>query len=258
MEAGAVAVVPRPPGLTHPGFEAAARELLQTVKLMSEIKVVRRRPSAWREREPGPPAPAVPAQARPGVEVVAIGASTGGPQALQAILSGLRQELSAPVLIVQHIAPGFVAGFVEWLAGASNFPLRIASAGEHPRPGHGYVAPDGCHLGVEAGPRLVLSDQAPENGFRPSVAYLFRSVEKIFGPRAVGVLLTGMGSDGVEELKALKDRGAVTIAQDEASSLIHGMPGAAIKLEAATYVLPPEDIAALLETWLGRSNWRPQ
>jgi len=145
---------------------------------------------------------------------------------------------------------------VEWLGGASRFPVHIAAQGELPLPGHAYVAPDGLHMGVSCGPRIELSDQAPENGLRPSVNHLFRSAARVLGPRAVGVLLTGMGRDGAEELKTMKDKGAVTIAQDEASSIVHGMPGEAIKLGAATYILPPEGIASMLAGLIDKANGR--
>jgi len=148
--------------------------------------------------------------------------------------------------MVQHIASGFTKGFVEWLSSTSHFPVHVASHGEYPLPGHGYVAPDGFHLGIGNGPRIVLSDHAPENGLRPSVAYLFRSVAQTLGPHAVGVLLTGMGRDGAAELKEMKDRGAVTIVQDEESSVVYGMPGEAISIGAAVYVLPPVKIASAL------------
>ncbi|MFH1036139.1 MAG: chemotaxis-specific protein-glutamate methyltransferase CheB [Pseudomonadota bacterium] len=250
IEAGALAVVPRPPGLTHPDHEATVRELIQTVKLMSEIKVVTRK--TWPQV---PPSIVVPAPLALGnIQIVAIGASTGGPVALQQILSGLPMNLPFPLLIVQHISAGFVRGFVDWLAEASRFPLLIASHGERPRPGQGYVAPDGFHLGVGAGPRLVLSDHAPENSLRPSVAYLFRTVAAIFGPQAVGVLLTGMGSDGARELLLMRQKGAITIAQDKDSSVIHGMPGVAIGMDAATHVLPPEGISAMLVALAEQTN----
>jgi two-component system, chemotaxis family, protein-glutamate methylesterase/glutaminase len=254
IEAGALAVVRRPPGMNHDAFEADSKELIQTVKLMSEIKVVRRIPRLKSERVPVPPSIGEAPKASTGIQIAAIGSSTGGPLVLQKILSGLPLELPFPVLIVQHIALGFVNGFVEWLAGTSHLPLRVASHGEHPLPGHGYIAPDGYHMGVESGLRIVLSDHAPENGLRPSVAYLFRSVAQVIGPRAVGVLLTGMGRDGAEELKMMKDKGAITIAQDEESSVVHGMPGEAIKCGAATYVLSPESITTLLATSVRKMN----
>ena len=248
IEAGALAVVRRPPGINHEEFVAGSRELIQTVKLMSEIKVVRRIPGAVKARMAARPSVSLPLQRTTEIKVIAIGASTGGPPVLQKILSDLPQGFPVPVLIVQHIAQGFVEGFTEWLSGASRFPVSVASHGERLEPGHGYVAPDGFHLGVGNGLRIVLSDHAPENGMRPSADHLFRTVAQALGPAAVGVLLTGMGRDGAVGLKTMKEKGAITIAQDEESSVVHGMPGEAIKLGAATQVLPPEDIAVILNT----------
>jgi len=109
-------------------------------------------------------------------------------------------------------------------------------------------------MGIGVGPRIVLNDQPPENGLRPSVANLFRSVTQVLGPAAVGVLLTGMGRDGAEELKAMKEKGAITIAQDKESAIVHGMPGEAINIDAATYVLPPEGIAELIASLSKKKN----
>jgi two-component system chemotaxis response regulator CheB len=246
IEAGALAAVSRPQGIGHPRHETSAQEMVQTVKLMSEVKVVRR----WPRLKSTPvvlPTPQMQVRRAPAeIQVVAIGASTGGPLVLQAILSGLPKDLPVPVLIVQHMAPGFVQGFAEWLAQSSGFPVHIPTDGEYPLPGHAYVAPDGVHMGVGTGGRVILSADEPENGLRPSVSYLFRCVAQVFGRQAVGILLTGMGRDGAEELRLMKDGGAVTIAQDKESSVVHGMPGEAIKLDAATYVLSLENIAAAL------------
>lgn len=251
IEAGALAVVLRPPGLDHEEFESASKELIQTVKLMSEIKVVKRiaaREKKWKPSTgPGLPAP----KAEMEIRVAAIGASTGGPAILLQILSVLPKDLSYPILIVQHIANGFISGFIEWLGSTSQFPVSIAVHGQDLIPGHAYVAPDGFHMGVKDGPRVVLSDHAPENGLRPSVAYLFRTVAQVFGPQSMGILLTGMGKDGADALKTMKERGAITVAQDEESSVVYGMPGEAVRLGAATHVLSPEGIAAML-TDLGR------
>jgi two-component system, chemotaxis family, protein-glutamate methylesterase/glutaminase len=247
MEAGALAVALRPPGIDSASFGDDSRELIQTVKLMSEIKVVRRIAHA----APEPRFPSAGDKHGPiaasGIALVAIGASTGGPPALKRVLSGLPENFRFPILIVQHIASGFALGFAQWLASSSGILVHIASDGEAPLPGHAYLAPEGLHLGVAKGPRIELSSDPPENGgLRPSVAYLFRSIAKALGPNAVGILMTGMGRDGAEELKAMRAMGALTIAQDEASSIVFGMPGEAIKLGAATYVLPPEGIAEFL------------
>jgi two-component system, chemotaxis family, protein-glutamate methylesterase/glutaminase len=152
-----------------------------------------------------------------------------------------------PVLLVQHIAPGFIQGFTDWLAQSIPLAIHVARHGDVLLPGHVYVAPDGYHMGPAGNGRLALSRGQPENGARPAVSALFRDVARTFGKHAVGVLLSGMGKDGAEELRVLRDYGAVTIAQDKESSVVHGMPGEAIKRDAATYVLPPEGIAEALK-----------
>jgi two-component system chemotaxis response regulator CheB len=225
------------------------------VKLMSEIKVVRRMPRNPCARASPPSATDVEAGHGAETALVAIGASTGGPPALKAVLSSLPEDFCLPILIVQHIAQGFVAAFAQWLAGASGHPVHIAFHGEATLPGHVYLAPDDFHLGISKGQHIALSDDPPENGgLRPSVSHLFRSVAQVLGSRAVGVLLTGMGRDGARELRYLREAGALTIAQDEASSIVYGMPGEAVKIEAATYVLPPESIAALLGDLAGKAK----
>jgi len=247
MEVGALALVAKPVGLGHDEYENMARELTETVRLMSEVKVVKRWPRTPRMGAPVgvPSVHDLPASSA-SVKVVAIGASTGGPIALQAILAGLPGDFPAPVLIVQHMTPGFLDGLAEWLQQSTGFPVHIATPNEVPRPGHAYLAPDGAHLGVDAAGHVVLSRSDPENGLRPSVAHLFRTVAENQGKNAIGVLLTGMGKDGAAELKLMKEKGAVTVAQDKATSVVHGMPGEAIRLEAVVHVLPPERIAEAL------------
>ncbi|MBI2748068.1 MAG: chemotaxis-specific protein-glutamate methyltransferase CheB [Burkholderiales bacterium] len=253
MAAGALAVLRRPAGIGHPEHEVTAGELVQTVKLMSEVKVVRRWSRARRAPTPdGRQAPA-PRPTEMGlasepakVRVVAIGASTGGPPVLQTILAALPKEFPAPLMIVQHMAAGFVRGFVEWLAQSSGLPVHLATHGELMLPGHVYVAPDEHQMKAERGGKITLTKDEPESGLRPSVSYLFRSVAEVYGCDAVAGLLTGMGRDGAEELRLLKEKGAVTFAQDKDTSVVHGMPGEAIKLDAAMLVLPPEKIAPVL------------
>jgi two-component system chemotaxis response regulator CheB len=135
---------------------------------------------------------------------------------------------------------------IEWLGHSSRLPIHLAAHGEQMLPGHVYVAADELQMKVERGGRIVLTREPPENGLRPSVSFLFRSVAEVYGGDAVAGLLTGMGRDGADELKLLRDKGAVTFAQDKVSSVVHGMPGEAIKLDAATLVLAPEKIAGVL------------
>lgn len=244
LEAGAVTALPRPQGAGHPDHEREAGAFIQTVKLMAEVKVVKRWP---RRDKPGSVLLPRQAMGPARLKAVAIGASTGGPMVIQTILAGLRSDFPVPILIVQHMAIGFIEGFAEWLNLTSALPVHIAGNGEQLLPGHAYVAPDGFHMVVtEDGTSIELKSTPPENGLRPSVSALFRSMIKAFGAQAVGVLLSGMGSDGARELKRLKEAGAVTIVQDRESSVIHGMPGEALKLEAATHTLPPDRIVTAL------------
>lgn len=256
MEAGAVAVLRRPAGLDHPEHQATANELLQTVKLMAEVKVVRR----WSRTQPGKPAMRA-LDSEPGaakLRIVAIGASTGGPPVLQTILAALPKDFPAPIVIVQHMATGFINGMIDWLAQSSALPVHLASQGRVMLPGHVYVAPDDMQMTVARHEHIVLTEDDLENGLRPSVSCLFRSVADVYDRDAVAVLLTGMGRDGAKELRLLKERGAITIAQDRDSSVVHGMPGEAIRLDAAMLVLPPEKIAAMLASMAadGLARWR--
>ncbi len=260
MEAGALACVEKPVGPADPEFEARSQHLRQTICLMAEVKVVRRwgkpRAVAGRAAEACPaPQPGSLPMARfnaSAPRVVGIGASTGGPPVLQNILSGLSREFPAPLLIVQHIARGFLPGMVEWLSQTTGLHVHVAAHGIVPVPGHAYIAPDDFHLGLGGGFKLHLSRDPPEQGLRPAVSWLFRSLAESIGANAVGVLLTGMGRDGADELKLLRDRGAVTIAQDRETSVVHGMPGEAIALGAAMHVLPADRIAGALMTELTR------
>jgi two-component system chemotaxis response regulator CheB len=245
LEAGALAVVEKPPGLGDPGHEAAAAHLVQTVKLMAEVKVVRRWSTRGLRAAPAP-APAPTQVARDRVQGIVIGASTGGPVVLKTILAGLPRRLPVPVLIVQHIAAGFTAGLAHWLGEASGFPVRIAADGQRLLPGHAYLAPEGRQMRVALDGSIALADIGPINGHCPSVSYLFDSARAVWGERTVAVLLTGMGRDGAEELKLLRAAGALTVAQDQESSAVHGMPGEAIRLGAAAHVLAPAQIADLL------------
>jgi two-component system chemotaxis response regulator CheB len=255
LEAGALAVVQKPSGAGHPDQQETSAQLISTVKAMSEVKMVRRwarhsLPSAVHAAPPMGDDDLKPSQFE--VKVVAIGASTGGPLVLQTILSDLPRDFHVPILVVQHIAPGFLQGFADWLGRSSNVPVEIATQGERMVSGHVYLAPDGFQMQVGLGGSIDLTTGEPENGLRPSVSNLFRSVANAYGRLAIGVLLTGMGKDGAVELGLMKEKGSITIAQDEESSVVHGMPGEAIRLGAASYVLSPHRIAPALTTLVHR------
>jgi two-component system chemotaxis response regulator CheB len=253
MEAGVVAGTDKPPGIGHPHYEEAVLQLIQTVKSMAEVKVVRRwarsrRPRGGKEGVTINRAEEATNLAMGEVRLVAMGSSTGGPAVLQTVLSQLHRDFSLPVVIAQHIAPGFLGSLAKWLGQTTGRTTHIATQGERVLPGHVYLAPDGYHMGIDRSGAVVLSKDAPEHGMRPAVSHLFRSVASTFGKAAIGVLLTGMGRDGAQELKVMRDTGALTIAQDEESSVVYGMPGEAVKLGGAIYVLPPEKIAATLNS----------
>ncbi|WP_136513505.1 chemotaxis-specific protein-glutamate methyltransferase CheB [Geomonas edaphica] len=248
MEAGALMVLAKPAAPGSPGYRESVADLVRHVKLMSEIKVVRR---VFPTGKIAPTQAAVPAPrtapAAP-VKVVAIGASTGGPPLLRRILSALPESFSAAVLVVQHMATGFTENFVHWLNQHSTMPVLLAADGMTVEPGRVYVAPDCYHMEVAPQGRIRLTSTDPENGVRPAVSALFRTVAQHYGRHAVGVLLTGMGKDGALELKTIRNSGGVTVAQDKETSMVFGMPGEAIQIDAAQHVLSPDGIIDLLTT----------
>jgi two-component system chemotaxis response regulator CheB len=247
LRMGALEVLLKPPGPEAPNFAEAARRLVTTVKALSQVKVIRH----WRPAPaPGPRAepirPVLPVGVRG--RVVAVAASTGGPQALQCILTRLPADFRLPILVVQHISPGFTAGLASWLDAICPVRIKVARQGEVPVPRTVYIAPDDRHLGVSAQGQIALSSAPPLGGFRPSGTFLFESVARVYGASAIGVILTGMGEDGVEGLRAIRRAGGRIIAQDEKSSIIFGMPGAAVAAGLPDVVLPLDAIAARLTT----------
>ncbi len=178
--------------------------------------------------------------------IVTIGASTGGPQALQTILGQLPATFSVPVVCIQHISQGFLQGLVDWLGRECRLPVRIAPAGEVPQPGHIYFAPEGKHLELDQCGRFIYSSTEPYSGHRPSVTVTFNSIAKYYGRSTVGVLLTGMGRDGADGMLTIAKSGGLTIAQNEESCVVFGMPKEAIALGAANHILPVKDIPPML------------
>lgn len=252
LRAGALVLLNKPEGPDDPEAPASARRLVDTVKLMAEVKVVRR----WPERSPRAASRARTRAvvARQRIRVVAVGASAGGPPTVADILSRLPGDLPCPILLVQHIAPGFAEGLAEWLGKSTPLNVMLAADGERARPGTVYVAPDDRQLGIAGDGTLRLTGDESTDGFRPSATYLLRSVARVYGRAALGVLLTGMGRDGAAGLLELRERGGVTIAQDKESSAIFGMPMEAIRLGAAEHVLPPARIAETIVSLMNRPS----
>jgi two-component system chemotaxis response regulator CheB len=180
------------------------------------------------------------------VRLVAIGASTGGPQALVSVLGALPADLDAAVLVVQHMADGFIEGLAGWLDGLCAMPVEVGRSGRRLAPGTVTVAPSGLNLVVHDGLR-VTTEQAPSTQYHvPGIDVTFSSVAAAVGPAAVGVLLTGMGRDGAAGLRRMREAGALTLTQDEATSAVYGMPAAAMAMQAADRQLPLETIGPAL------------
>ncbi len=232
IQAGAIDAVDKP--ILGPAGETSRRELVRHARLVASVPPLRR------ARRPVAAATSLAAEAR----VIAIAASTGGPPALAHVLGAFARETPLVFVVVQHIAPGFLSGFVDWLSGEIRLDVRVARQGDELRAGTAWFAPEGHHVLVGPDRRLALSTEPPRDGHRPSATTLFESVARACGSAATGVLLTGVGRDGAQGLAALRAAGARTICQDAATSVVHGMPQAAIELGAAEKVLPLEAIAA--------------
>ena len=243
LRAGALSVVEKPVGVTNAAFESMARHLCTQLAIMSQVRVVRQgidRGLRFGTADLPPPPPR-----GAGYSVLGIVASTGGPQALTQVLGGLGADFPLPILLVQHITASFLDGFVSWLAGVTPFAVRIAEGGETPERGVIFVPPADRHLKF-AGGKLHLVDSPPVHSQRPSGTVLLTSLAEEARRGGLGVVLTGMGSDGAEGLAAMRQAGAYTIAQDESTSVVYGMPAAAVKLGAASEVLPLPRIAERL------------
>jgi two-component system chemotaxis response regulator CheB len=220
---------------------------------MAGVRVVRRwNPTPERVSVAPPP---IIAEGRK-ADLLAIATSTGGPGALYRIFSELSADFPVPILVVQHIAHGFVSGLAAWLNGASKLRVKVASDGERIQPGCVYIAPDDVHLGLRDRNTLDISSANPVAGFRPPGTFLFESVARVYGNRALALVLTGMGEDGLPGLRAMHNAGAQVIAQDEETSVVFGMPGAAVAAGIADSVLPLDLIAGRLLRLCGRDELR--
>jgi two-component system chemotaxis response regulator CheB len=241
LKCGALEVMKKPEPRDWEDLERIGRDLIRRVKMLSRVKVIThlagRRRSERKSGEPGPLAPA-----KEGYALVAVGSSTGGPSALMTVLSGLPAEFPVPVLIAQHIAEGFIPGLVEWLDGGCRMAVAAAADRKVPKPGVAYLAPTGRNLEFD-GSVMRFRDPLKGQLYIPSADTLFSSVASSMRTKAVGVIMTGMGNDGAAGLKLMRDAGAATIAQDEKTSTVFGMPKAAADLGAAGEVLPLEGVA---------------
>ncbi len=239
---GALEVIKKPEPRDWADLETIGKEVIRKVKVLSRIRVITH--ITGRRPKPSPHTLGTPTGPTRlgGRSMVAIGSSTGGPSALLAILGRLTPEFPVPIVIAQHIADGFVPGLVSWLDSGCKISVREAKPGQDVEPGAAYLAPTGRNLSMDG---LTIRHTEPLEGqlYIPSADTLFESVARSVGRSAVGVILTGMGADGARGLKYLHDIGGATIAQDEKTSTVWGMPKAAADLGGVDTVLPVHGIA---------------
>lgn len=256
---GALAVLAKPSGPMAPDFNERAAEITSTVKNMAGVRVVKRRAQlAAPTPDTRQPTPAAAPQASPAtrrrIELVAIGSSTGGPDALGKIIGALPATIPVPILIVQHITVGFHQGLVDWLSNVTPLTVKLGEEGHKPVPGEVILAPGEHHMAIDLSKRLKLTTESPVRGHRPSATHLFRSVASVYGANALGVILTGMGDDGADGLVELKGAGGWVIGQDEATSVVYGMPREAAVRGAVSQVLPLPEIAGGIVGSFGRGR----
>jgi two-component system, chemotaxis family, protein-glutamate methylesterase/glutaminase len=249
-QAGALMALAKPTNVGTPLFDDAAAEMRDMVRAMSQVKVVRRWSQVVAARQEVRVKPAANAR----FELVAMAASTGGPAALRRLLMDLPRTFPAPILLVQHIARDFTAGFCEWLGGSCALHVKLAEHGETARAGTVYIAPDSSHMGVSADGQVRLTYAPPISGFRPSATHLFTSAAAAYGERLLAIILTGMGSDGADGLRLAHDAGAYVIAQDESTSVVYGMAQEAVNRGAVDAIIPLDLMAARVSELVTREN----
>jgi two-component system chemotaxis response regulator CheB len=251
LQAGALTVLEKPAGTSSAEYEALAERLCTQLAIMSQVKVVRRRTAAPPNQHP---TPKIQHPSYSDYRMLGIVTSTGGPSALVQLLGGLGSVYPLPILLVQHITSSFLEGFASWLESVSPFSVVIVRNRLVPAPGTVYVAAQDRHLRMDRG-GLQVDASDPVCAQRPSGTVLFESMAKTLGPGALGVLLTGMGEDGAEGLLQIRNRGGFTIAEDESTAVVYGMPAAAVRLGAVCESLPLPAIAPrILELMLSKQE----
>ncbi len=242
LEEGALAVLDKPVNMQHPEFEKNRTEIIEIVRAMVDVKLVRRTHRKIKKDIFKTPTKRRTSQ----YKIVALVSSTGGPQTLTEIVSSLPLAFSLPIVIVQHISPGFIVGLVNWLRGHTLLEVKLAKHNEVIAAGCIYLAPDNFHLKVtEVKGKLFtqLVKSAPINRFRPSGTFLLNSLSQCCGNSTIAGILSGMGSDGAEGMKKLFKKGSHTFIQDKESCIVDGMPSAALSMGCVDDVVPLAEIA---------------
>jgi len=242
LAAGAIDVFVRPRDGAGGGTQRNADELIDKIKVLAGVVPFKRRGSTHGDI----PELRKDRNLRREIQIAAIGASVGGPHALNIVLRSLPSSCPVPIVCVQHIGAGFLQDLMDWLGVDSKLKIKKAETGERPVAGTVYFPQEDAHLIVDQNGRFATSIESSVNGHRPSITVTFKSIASYFRSAAAGVLLTGMGEDGADGLKEIALAGGLTIAQDEATSVVFGMARHAIELGAARHVLPVSQIARTL------------
>jgi two-component system, chemotaxis family, protein-glutamate methylesterase/glutaminase len=266
LRAGALAVLHKP-GLSDP--ETCAH-VLRTVQVMADVPVIHHWGRAQKVPSTRATVAAKPVKTEGGIllplplnlqkanlDVICIAASTGGPAALAQVLAELPLSYPLPIVLVQHISLGFAGGLANWLASVIKMRVEVPAHGDSIHPGVVYLAPDDYHLRVAAKGIIELNREEPYKGLRPSANYLFESAGKAYGEKALGVILTGMGDDGADGMARMHESGSLTIAQDEETSVVYGMPHEASLRGAVDFEMPLDQIAYSLQE-IGRIHARKE
>jgi len=244
IRAGALTVLQKPQGISNPADTAL---ILNTLRSMAQVKVIHHfQRNTASENAPHTQEVSPDRAYRGTPEIVTIVASTGGPAALSEVLRGLPNDYPLPIVIVQHIAPDFVPSLASWFQTLTRLNIRIAQEGAQPQGGTVYLAPGGAHLRFDAQRCFVLDRVQGNTPHFPSGNALFESAAQVYGANTVAVILTGMGEDGAAGIEKIWNAGGYTIAQDEATSVVYGMPGEAVKRGAARHILPIQTISQIL------------
>lgn len=255
LEAGAVDILAKPLGGLEMNFDKMAGDLILKIKILSGVKVFRREAQGIAtDLGTGQPPGKLVQLPQTLPRIICIGSSTGGPQALETILQALPREFPLPLLCVQHIALGFMQHLVGWLANSCRIRVKIAEEGMKPEAGTAYFPQEDRHLEIDQNGRFRCTVLPAVGGHRPSVDLAMTSLARYYGDRAAGVLLTGMGQDGALGLREILRAGGFTIAQDEATSVVYGMPRCAVELGAARVVMPLPQVASCMLSLAGMKS----
>lgn len=258
IEAGALDVYSKPRGALDSDFEKHASELIRKIRILSGVRVIKKmKTESFAGAQPGLAKSLTNADKLPPAHIVVIGASTGGPQALENILPQFPHDFPMAVVCVQHITEGFMEGMMEWLSTKCKMKIRFALPGEYPSPGAIYFAQEKKHLEFSPDGRFVVGNGHPFEDHCPSITVTMRSAAACFRGFVIGVLLTGMGKDGAEGMLAIRQAGGITIAQDEDSCIVFGMPRQTIEIGGAMHVLPLNEIAQAIANNGGRQDIIP-